>query len=318
MPEQGESIELKVEGYNSFFKKGENSIRVWLKLDGEKALAATSVKVLDDNQLVAKFNLPTHLPVDTKVHDFSLIVDNEYDGASVLPSAVFVTQNDIDASKGQAIWENAPIENLYTREGMTFPFRNILSETIRNTYYHVPLWFAMFFLFIGSVIYSGMFLNSQKPKYDHWARALCAVGIVYGILGLITGAIWAKHTWGAYWSWDPKQNMAAVAMLVYMAYFVLRNSFDDTERAGRIAAVYNIFAFAALIPLIYIIPRLVDSLHPGAGGNPAMGGEDLDNTMRMVFYPAIIGWTLLGCWISNLLFRMHQLQDYLWFKTLEE
>jgi heme exporter protein C len=72
--------------------------------------------------------------------------------------------------------------------------------------------------------------------------------------------------------------------------------------------VYNIFAFGALVPLIYVVPRLTDSLHPGAGGNPAFGSEDLDNTMRMVFYPAILGWTLLGFWIASLAYRAERLQ----------
>jgi heme exporter protein C len=63
---------------------------------------------------------------------------------------------------------------------------------------------------------------------------------------------------------------------------------------------YNIFAFVMLIPLLFIVPRLTDSLHPGNGGNPAMGGEDLDQTMRWVFYPAVVGWILLGMWVSQL------------------
>jgi heme exporter protein C len=75
--------------------------------------------------------------------------------------------------------------------------------------------------------------------------------------------------------------------------------------------VYSIFAFAALIPLIYVIPRMTDSLHPGAGGNPAFGTEDLDNTMRLFFYPAVIGWTLLGFWIADLLRRVNALRDHL-------
>ncbi|MFT5646373.1 MAG: heme exporter protein C, partial [Aureispira sp.] len=69
----------------------------------------------------------------------------------------------------------------------------------------------------------------------------------------------------------------------------------------------NIFAFATLIPLLYIIPRMVHSLHPGMGGNPAFSNLDLDNTMRMVFYPAIIGWMMLGIWMSNLGGRIERL-----------
>ena len=102
-------------------------------------------------------------------------------------------------------------------------------------------------------------------------------------------------------------------MLIYLAYFILRGSFQDETKSAKLGAVYNIFAFAALIPLLFVIPRLTDSLHPGNGGNPALGGEDLDNTMRMIFYPSIIGWTLIGLWLATLLYRVdilrHRLLD---------
>jgi heme exporter protein C len=304
----GEKIEVKVTGYNSNYKEGENGLRAWLKLDSSRAIGATTVTVADDQHLRLTFAIPEYLPVNKRVQDFSLLIDNTVDGASVLPSAVFVTQDSIDPEMGQKAWINTPITNLNLREGMTYPFRNILAESIRNTYFHVPLWFAMVLIFIGSVVYSGRYLRKFRPEDDHKAQAFTRAGILYGFLGLITGAIWAKHTWGAYWSWDIKQNMTAIALLIYLAYFILRNSFEDDEKKARISAVYNIFAFAALIPLIYVIPRMADSLHPGAGGNPAMGGEDLDNTMRTVFYPAIIGWTLIGVWIANLLYRMENIR----------
>jgi heme exporter protein C len=167
----------------------------------------------------------------------------------------------------------------------------------------------MMFIFLASAVYSVLYLRKFDVNYDLKVQALTSVGILYGVLGLITGAVWAKHTWGAYWSWDVKQNMAAVAMLVYCAYFVLRGSFDDMEKSARLSAVYNIFAFAALPALLFVIPRLTDSLHPGNGGNPGFGGQDLDNTMRLVFYPAIIGFTMFGFWMAELVFRYQRLKN---------
>jgi heme exporter protein C len=84
----------------------------------------------------------------------------------------------------------------------------------------------------------------------------------------------------------------------------------DEEKRARISAVYNIFAFALMIPLLFVLPRMVDSLHPGAGGNPGFNAYDLDNGMRLVFYPAIIGWFLLGLWITQLKVRI-RLADFL-------
>lgn len=71
----------------------------------------------------------------------------------------------------------------------------------------------------------------------------------------------------------------------------------------------NIFAFMAMIPLIFIIPRITSSLHPGSGGNPGFNTYDLDSRMRMVFYPAVLGWMLVGTWISTLQIRIKNLNE---------
>ncbi len=180
----------------------------------------------------------------------------------------------------------------------------ILNETIRALYFHVPMWFGMIILFFISVVYSIKYLSSNKPDDDIFAIEFVNTGIVFGLLGLITGMIWAKFTWSSAWSGDPKQNGAAITLLIYLAYSVLRNSIEDEQKRARISAVYNIFAFAALIPLLFILPRMTDSLHPGSGGNPGFNAYDLDSKMRMVFYPAVLGWTLLGVWISTLRIRI--------------
>ena len=304
----GQEVTLDVKGYNSFYTQAQNELRAWLKMDNKKALAAKRIEVIGDREVRLTFDIPAALPVEKKVQDFTLILDSPVDGASVLPAGVFVTQDSINTTVGEAAWQNSDISNLHEKAAITFPFRNILGETIRNTYYHVPLWFAMFILFIAAVVYSIRYLKNFDQKNDEQAAALTSAGILFGILGLVTGAIWAKNTWGAYWSFDVKQNMTAVGLLIYGAYFVLRASFEDPEKKARVSAVYNIFAFATLIPLLYIIPKLTDSLHPGAGGNIAFGSQDLDNTMRMVFYPAIIGWSLMGAWMAQLIFRTNRLK----------
>jgi len=115
--------------------------------------------------------------------------------------------------------------------------------------------------------------------------------------------IWAKNTWGAYWTNDPKLNSAAIGMLMYFAYIVLRSSIEDEEKRARVSAVYNIFSFPVFVVLIFILPRLTASLHPGNGGNPGFNSYDLDSKLRLVFYPAVIGWTLIGYWIADLAIR---------------
>lgn len=302
----GEDLEVEVTGYNAHFKEAGNSIRAWLKWENGKAIAAKAIFIKDDRRLKLTFQIPSNLPENKEVQTVTLLIDNAIDGTSVLPSAVFLT-----AAEEKNLLENVnwviPGDFSNTTK-VTFPFRNILGETIRNTFFHVPLWFGMMFLFLFAVINSIKYLKSGDLEFDLKAESFTQTGIFYGLMGLVTGALWAKNTWGAYWSWDIKQNMTVVALLIYAAYFILRASFEDPEKRGRVCAAYGIFAFSTLIPLLYVIPRLTDSLHPGAGGNPAFGSQDLDNTMRMVFYPAVIGFTLLGFWISSLQFRYLKLQ----------
>lgn len=184
----------------------------------------------------------------------------------------------------------------------------ILNETIRALYFHVPMWFGMILLLLVSVIYAVKYLRSGDLRHDNISVEFSYVGILFGVLGIFTGMVWAKFTWGDYWSSDPKQNAAAIGLLIYFAYIVLRHSLEDEQQKARISAVYNIFAFAALVPLLFILPRLTDSLHPGNGGNPGFNAYDLDSKLRMVFYPAVIGWTLLGVWMASLRIRLRLLE----------
>jgi heme exporter protein C len=193
----------------------------------------------------------------------------------------------------------------------------ILNETIRNLYFHVCMWMAMMVLFTLSVIHSAIYLNKQQHASDIKASSYATLGCVFGILGYMTGIEWLSVTWvtdqgqslGAVLK-EPKLIGAAIALLIYGAYFVLRGSFTDIDKRSRVSAVYNIFAFAMLFPAIWIIPRLVNSLHPGAqGGNPALDRSQLDAGMRAIFYPAVIGWTLLGIWIATLKIRIQLIKD---------
>ncbi|WP_134089314.1 cytochrome c biogenesis protein [Olivibacter sp. XZL3] len=189
--------------------------------------------------------------------------------------------------------------------GFLFPVPElpILHETIRNTYFHIPMWFAMILLYVISVVYSIKYLSSGETKHDLLAVESVNVGIIFCGFGLITGMLWADVTWGEPWPNDPKLNGSAIATLMYLAYLVLRNALDEEQKRAKISAIYNIFAFPVMIVLLFILPRLTDSLHPGNGGNPAFSNLDMDGTMRAVFYPAVLGWMLIGVWITTLRYR---------------
>ena len=199
------------------------------------------------------------------------------------------------------------------------PHIRILNETIRNLYFHVCMWFAMMILFIISVVNALKYLNTSRIKYDILSNQYAIVGIVFGLLGYSTGMIWASSTWAdpnnpatasfAEIAREPKLIGAAIALLIYFAYLVLRKSIQDLDKKARIGAVYNVFAFALLFPSIWIIPRLLPSLHPGGEGNPALNFNDIDQRMRLVFYPAVLGWTLLGVWIVSIKVRIVFLKE---------
>ncbi len=190
---------------------------------------------------------------------------------------------------------------------MPVPELPVLNESIRNLYFHVTMWFAMIIHMVVTIVYSIRYLAGGKIQYDLKAEQYAITGMVFGIAGLITGMIWARFTWGAFWVNDTKLNGAAAAMLMYAAYFILRQSTEDDTKRAKLSAVYLVFAFPLMMAFIYILPRMTDSLHPGNGGNPAFGQYDLDNQMRLVFYPAILGWTLLGVWITSIRIRIKKL-----------
>jgi len=148
------------------------------------------------------------------------------------------------------------------------PDKAILEQSIRNLFYHVPMWFGMILLLAGSLVKAIAFLSKGKMEDDIQSAALAQVGVLFGMMGIFTGMIWAKNTWGAYWTADPKLNSAAIGMLMYFT----------------------------------------DSLHPGNGGNPGFNSYDLDAKLRLIFYPAVIGWTLIGYWIANLQIRIKKIE----------
>jgi heme exporter protein C len=200
------------------------------------------------------------------------------------------------------------------------PALPLLQETIRNLYFHVCMWFAMMILFTVSVVYAVKYLRSLDLRHDIYARHFATTAMLLGVLGYATGAIWAAYTWAdpnkplinsfSTIARDPKLIGAAIALLVYSAYLILRDAIADMDKRARISAVYNIFAYAILFPAIWILPRILPSLHPGNDGNPALDVKnDISASMRIVFYPAVIGWTLLGVWIATLKIRTQLIAD---------
>lgn len=183
------------------------------------------------------------------------------------------------------------------------PDIDILEQSARNLFLHVPMWFTMAACFTAGLIYSIKYLNNPDLATDRKAETATQIGLLFGICGLLTGSVWARFTWGAWWTFaEPRMNLSALTMMIYVGYFVLRTAFDNPDKRAKIAAVFNVFAATTVPFLLYIIPRQLPSLHPGADGNPAFS-EITAPELRYIFYPAIIGFIALAVWLNDVLNR---------------
>jgi heme exporter protein C len=190
------------------------------------------------------------------------------------------------------------------------PQKPVTEESMRNLFYHVGMWFGMFSMLIAGFVFSLQYLRKFDEMKDILAVEAVKVGLLFGILGIVTGMIWANFTWGTPWVKDPKLNGAAVGIFIYLAYMILRGSIEDAHKRAKVAAVYNILAFILWIVFVIILPRVAGtSIHPGTGndGAPVLPMH-LDPSMRVVFYPAMLGWILLGFWILQIRVKIRKIK----------
>ncbi len=191
---------------------------------------------------------------------------------------------------------------------ISIPEIAILEQSARNLFLHVPMWFTMMIAFLMAFYYSIRYLNSEELRWDRKAETATAIGLLFGVCGLLTGSLWARFTWGSWWTFaEPRMNLSALAMLIFVAYFILRSAFKNEIKRAKISAVYNIFGVTTVPFLLYIIPRQLPSLHPGAEGNPAFS-EITAPELRYIFYPAVIGFIGLAFWMMDIVNRYKKIK----------
>lgn len=304
---------ITLSGYNTNFTKNLNDLGVILEYDNKVLACATDINLVNSNQISFNVTIPPQLP-SKNIH--LRLISKNYNILATEIAKVF------DAEKIQKKeYSICHPDKSNIKESINIPNRLLLNETIRNLMFHVPMWFVMMLIMAIGFVYSIKYLIGFKLKNDLVAQEAVNVSLLFAFLGLITGAIWAKFTWSehtelysltGWWANDVKLNGAAITTLIYLAYRILRNAIKDEHQKAKISAVYNIFAFTMMIVFIMVLPRITDSLHPGNGGNPAFSKYDLDSTLRMVFYPAVIGWILIGIWMLNLKVRLGKIQNKIW------
>ena len=206
-----------------------------------------------------------------------------------------------------------PTENYYDvvrverkNPAMTFPLIQGLGELGRNMLFHVPMSFVAFIAFLLATIYSILFLFKRNMEYDFRARASSSIGLLFTILSTVTGSIWARFSWGTFWNWDPRETSIFILLLIYIAYFLLRSLLEDAEeKKARIVAVYNIIAFVTVPFLMFVLPRITQSLHPGSSGTEApvinlSGKTHTDPILSYFLWTNVLLFTLLFLWIKDI------------------
>lgn len=313
---------FRISSYHSHFNHPKaGKVQLWFK-NRSTYYAPLSVTIIDNENAEATFAVSTLQQDSFRPASIDVVINNDIDGTFALRDAVTLVKADsVDSTATALATVTEPQVTNNKHNLVCFPYREILYETIRNTFFHVPMWFAMTMLVFFSCIYSIVYLmgGANANRYDVMAKQAVVVAMLFGVCGYLTGLIWSKYTWYIGVSWgdvirkllleDIKMAAALVAMFFYFAYLIIRGAITNKQQQAKVAAVFNIFAFVIFILCVFVLPRLTDSMHPGNGGNPAFSKYDLDSTLRLFFYPAVIGWILLGFWILAVLIRLELLQQ---------
>ena len=187
------------------------------------------------------------------------------------------------------------------------PLVPVLGPTTRVLYFHIPAAWVTVLALGWSMVHSVLYLRTRKLEHDDHAAAAAEIGLLFCISAAVSGALWAKAMWGAYWNWDPRDTSIFFIMLIYVAYLALRAAVDDATRRARLSAIYSAIAFVAVPFLMFVVPRIYFSLHPDPIIN-VRGKIDMDLRIRWVFLAMLIGMTGVYMWVQQLRVRVVRLE----------
>lgn len=179
-----------------------------------------------------------------------------------------------------------------------------IGEASRIFYFHIPQAWICVIAFALAMIYSIRYLATKRISDDDKAATAAALGLVFCILATVTGSIFAKVTWGSFWNWDPRETSIFILLLIYGAYFALRGAVEVEDKRASLSAVYAIFAFVTVPFLIFVVPRVVPSLHPA----DSVINKNLKFTMgtqvRLIFFASLALFTVLFFWMFSMASRI--------------
>jgi len=180
-----------------------------------------------------------------------------------------------------------------------------IGEASRIFYYHIPLAWICVVAFVMAMIYSIRYLKTRNIAEDDKAAEAARLGLIFCALATVTGSVFAKVTWGSFWSWDPRETSIFILLLLYGAYFALRGAVEVEEKRAALAAAYAIFAFITVPFLIFVLPRVMPSLHP----TESIISNGLEFTMgltvRWIFAASLVCFLMIFLWLFSLARRIN-------------
>lgn len=167
-----------------------------------------------------------------------------------------------------------------------------LGELAKIIFFHIPTAWVAVIAFFTSAFYAAKFLRTQDFLFDELSARAAKLGFIFVILATISGAIFSKLTWGAFWNWDPRQTTIFVLILIYGAYLTLRAAVTNEKSRAKVSAVYSLLSVMTVPFLVFILPRMYFSLHPAPVLNSA-GKLEMDAEILIVLLAAVADATLI-------------------------
>ncbi|WP_462332411.1 cytochrome c biogenesis protein [Schwartzia sp. (in: firmicutes)] len=171
-----------------------------------------------------------------------------------------------------------------------------LGELVRIAFLHIPAAWVSVIAFFMSAWWAASYLRQGDIRDDARSFSSASLGFICTLLAAVSGAVFSKLTWGAYWNWDPRQTTILVLLLIYGAYLTLRSAMEEHARRARVSAVYSLFSFLTVPFLVFIVPRLYFSLHPTPVLNGS-GSVDMEPVMLLTLFAAVADATLIYVWL---------------------
>lgn len=194
-------------------------------------------------------------------------------------------------------WVSIVLLAIATYMSLVFaPMEAVMGNVQRVFYFHVAIGWVGMIGFLMAVVAGVMYLASGKPHWDIVGVAGVEIGLVFSLMNIVTGSIWARPVWNTWWTWDPRLVTATIMVLVYVAYLLLRQGIEEPERRARFGAIYAILGFIS-VPLSFLSIRIWRTIHPvvvGSNDPGAKGTFDMTGDMRLTFFFSLFTFTVIA------------------------